>query len=99
MTTNIILIIVIVIFSILISYILVSLAYNDYNFKIKMFLEVIILGGIIYLLFLQNDKSVNGGDINIDTQMIENMNQYLITLSPLIPMVDIDGNPITYPPS
>jgi hypothetical protein len=31
--------------------------------------------------------------------MIENMNQYLITLSPLIPMVDIDGNPITYPPS
>jgi hypothetical protein len=62
-----------------------------------MFFEIIILGGIIYLLFLQNDKSVNGGDIN--NQMVENMNQYLITLSPLIPMVDIDGNPITYPPS
>jgi hypothetical protein len=27
------------------------------------------------------------------------MNQYLITLSPLIPMVDAEGNPITYPPS
>jgi hypothetical protein len=96
MTSDIILIIVIVIFSIFISYILVSLAYNDYNFKIKMFLEVIILGGIIYLLFLQNEK---GGDININNQMIENMNQYLITLSPLIPMVDAEGNPITYPPS
>jgi hypothetical protein len=64
-----------------------------------MFFEIIILGGIIYLLFLQNDKSITGGDINIDTQMIENMNQYLITLSPLIPMVDAEGNPITYPPS
>ena len=99
MTSDVLLIILVVFFSILISYTLVSILNNNYNVKITAILNIIMLGGILCVLYLQNDKIGKGIDVNIDTTMIENMNKYLITLSPLIPMVDSEGNPITYPPT
>ena len=99
MASDVLLIILVVFFSILISYTLLSILHNNYNVKIIAILNIIMLGGILWVLYLQNDKIGKGIDVNIDTTMIENMNKYLITLSPLIPMVDSEGNPITYPPT
>ena len=99
MTSDVILIILVVFFSILISYTLLSILNNNYNVKIRAFFDIIILGGILYLIYLQNDKIDKDVNVNIDTTMIENINKYLITISPLIPMVDSEGNPITYPPT
>jgi hypothetical protein len=99
MASDVLLIILVVFFSILISYTLLSILSNNYNVKITAILNIIMLGGILWVLYLQNDKIGKGIDVNIDTTMIENMNKYLITLSPLIPMVDSEGNPITYPPT
>jgi hypothetical protein len=97
MASDVLLIILVVFFSILISYTLLSILNNNYNVKITAILNIIILGGILYLLYLQNDKIGKGSDVN--SEMIENISNYLITLSPLIPMVDSEGNPITYPPT
>ena len=99
MTSDVILIILVVFFSILISYTLLSILNNNYNVKIRAFFDIIILGGILYLIYLQNDKIDKDVNVNIDTTMIENINKYLIPISPLIPMVDSEGNPITYPPT
>jgi hypothetical protein len=99
MASDVLLIILVVFFSILISYTLFSILHNNCNVKIIAIFNVIMLGGILLVLYLQNDNIGKGGNVNIDTEMIENMNKYLITLSPLIPMVDSEGNPITYPPS
>jgi hypothetical protein len=99
MASDVLLIILIIFFSILISYTLLSIINNNCNVKIIAIFNVIMLGGILWVLYLQNDKIGKGIDINIDNEMIQNISNYLITLSPLIPMVDSEGNPITYPPT
>ena len=99
MLSDTILIILVVFTSISILYKLASYAYGTYSINTKVILDIIILVGILYLLFLQNNqihKLVNNPQ---DSTLVENMNKYLITISPLIPMVDENGNPITYPPS
>jgi hypothetical protein len=99
MLSDTILIILVVFVSISILYKLASYVYGTYLINTKVILDIIILVGILYLLFLQNNqihKLVNNPQ---DSTLVENMNAYLITLSPLVPMVDKDGNPITYPPS
>jgi hypothetical protein len=99
MLSDTILIILVVFASISILYKLALYVYGTYAINTKVILDIIILIGIIYLLFLQNNqihKLVNNPQ---DSTVVENMNKYLITISPLIPMVDENGNPITYPPS
>jgi hypothetical protein len=99
MASDVLLIILVVFFSILISYTLLSILHNNCNVKIIAILNIIMLGGILWVLYLQNDNIAKGIDINIDNKIIQNMSNYLITLSPLIPMVDSEGNPITYSPT
>jgi hypothetical protein len=99
MLSDTILIILVVFASISILYKLALYVYGTYAINTKVILDIIILIGIIYLLFLENNqihKLVNNPQ---DSTVVENMNKYLITLSPLVPMVDENGNPITYPPS
>lgn len=100
MLTDIILILITVIGSILIVSIFALYAYGKYNINFLTLLDMIVLIGIVYLLFLQNNqiKNVQTGPVP-DSQTVENMNAYLTLLSPLIPMVDKDNIPITYPPT
>jgi hypothetical protein len=102
MLTDIILILITVIGSILIVSILALYAYGKHNINFLTLLDILVLIGIVYLLFLQNNQiknvETNSGPVP-DSQTVENMNAYLTILSPLIPMVDKDNQPITYPPT
>jgi Mn2+/Fe2+ NRAMP family transporter len=100
MLTDIILILITVIGSIIILSLLVLYADNKYDINFLNILNILVLIGIVYLLFLQNNqiKNVQTGPVP-DSQTVENMNAYLTLLSPLIPMVDKENHPITYPPT
>jgi hypothetical protein len=91
--TDIFLIIVVSLIVLLILISLIFYTYGKYNLNILNALNIIILLGLAYLVFLQNNE-IKDLDNNVD---IENINKYLTILSPLITMVDSDGNPIVYP--
>ena len=97
MLSDIILIILTVLASILILSILAFYAYGKHNINLLTLLDIFVLVGIIYLLFLENNRIKKLENNPQNSQVVEDMNKYLTILSPLIPMVDKDGNPITYP--
>jgi hypothetical protein len=97
MLSDIILIILTVLASLLILGILVFYAYGKHNINLLTLLDIFVLVGIIYLLFLENNRIKKLENNPQNSQVVEDMNKYLTILSPLIPMVDKDGNPITYP--
>lgn len=97
MLSNVILILLTVLASILILGVLVFYAYGKHNINFLSILDIFVLVGIIYLLFLQNNQIKKLENNPQNSQLVEDMNKYLTILSPLIPMVDKDGNPITYP--
>lgn len=97
MLSNVILILLTVLASILILGVLVFYAYGKHNINLLSILDIFVLVGIIYLLFLQNNQIKKLENNPQNSQIVEDMNKYLTILSPLIPMVDKDGNPITYP--
>jgi len=97
MLSNIILIILTVLASILILGVLVFYVYGKHNINLLTVLDIFVLVGIIYLLFLENNRIKKLENNPQNSQVVEDMNKYLTILSPLIPMVDKDGNPITYP--
>lgn len=97
MLSNVILILLTVLASILILGVLVFYAYGKHNINLLSILDIFVLVGIIYLLFLQNNQIKKLENNPQNSQIVEDMNKYLTILSPLIPMVDNDGNPITYP--
>jgi len=94
---DIILIIVTTLVGLLIVVTLALYTYGKYSINLIKILNIIVLLGLVYLVFLQNNqiKIIENNPQN--NQLVEDMNKYLTILSPLIPIVDKDNNPITYP--
>jgi hypothetical protein len=95
--TDIILIVVATLVGLLIVSTLALYTYGKYNINLVKVLNILILLGLLYLVFLQNNQINKMENNPQNSQLVEDMNKYLTILSPLIPMVDKDGNPITYP--
>ena len=89
MFSDIILIILTVLWGLTVIFLSVTFSLLD-RFKL---LCLLLLGLIIYCVYLVNNQvkymqTTDSGIVN-----------YLTLISPLIPAVDAEGNPITYPPT